>query len=127
MNQALGRFDGLFTIPLCQVIWSFCTITSGGFFFREFESFDGKHLCLFGCGVCWNFIGVFLLQPRSAANPTAREPARAPSFDGCSPDSSAKSNPWWMGLGRAGMQPCGPSCGNYWIKDCTKSRNLLSE
>lgn len=121
MNAALGTFDGLFIIPLCQVTWSLCTILSGGFFFREFQSFDVQHLLAFGCGVCWNFLGVFLLQPPSGA----REPTRVPSLDGCNPPVVGDhAHPWWMGLARAGMQPCGIT----WKKERTQQydeRELL--
>lgn len=114
MNAALGIFDGLFIIPLCQVTWSLCTILSGGFFFREFQSFDTKHLCMFSCGVCWNFAGVFLLQAPSGA----RESTRMNSIDGCEPATPGDSNPWWMGLARAGMRPCGTY---YWKKERSHS------
>lgn len=113
MNAALGTFDGLFVIPLCQVTWSLCTILSGGFFFREFQSFDTKDLYMFSCGVCWNFIGVFLLQPPSGA----REPIRELSQDGCESANREDLHPWWMGLAcPAGIQPCG----NYWKKRRTQ-------
>lgn len=122
MNAALGIFDGLFVIPLCQVTWSLCTILCGGFYFREFQSFDTKDLFLFSCGVCWNFLGVFLLQPVTGA----REPTRMPSLDGCSSPKSGDSNPWWMGLARAGMQPCGSCKRKTWKKEQLYSADELS-
>jgi len=65
MNRALLLFDGPFVIPLCQVNWSFFTIVSGGVFFEEFQQFTLEQLLLFATGVCLNFSGVTLLQPKS--------------------------------------------------------------
>lgn len=63
MNGALTRFDGTFVIPLCQVIWSFCTIVAGGFFYHEFEHFAWWQLLFFVLGACLNFFGAAMLRP----------------------------------------------------------------
>lgn len=67
MNAALGQFEGIFIIPLCQVVWMLFTVVSGGVYFKEFQQFSVAKACLFALGVICNFIGVFVLQPASAS------------------------------------------------------------
>jgi len=73
MNLALARFDSGFVIPLCQVNWSFFTIVSGGFFFREFENFNFLQLLLFVLGACANFSGAMMLRPGVTAKPEGED------------------------------------------------------
>lgn len=74
MNGALTKFDGAFVIPLCQVIWSFCTIVTGGFFYHEFEHFAWWQLLLFVIGACLNFFGASMLRPAPSDFPNGDGP-----------------------------------------------------
>jgi hypothetical protein len=65
MNKALSMFDGLFIIPVLQVFWTFFSITSGGIYFEEFNSFSAGQLAGFSSGVAVVFLGVYMLAPGS--------------------------------------------------------------
>ena len=63
MNAALRKFDGVFIIPVLQVVWTLFSIVGGGVYFREFSKFDRKDTALFTLGVCVVIFGVYLLAP----------------------------------------------------------------
>eukprot|EP00814_Leptocylindrus_danicus_P016847 CAMPEP_0116027404 /NCGR_PEP_ID=MMETSP0321-20121206/14621_1 /TAXON_ID=163516 /ORGANISM="Leptocylindrus danicus var. danicus, Strain B650" /LENGTH=365 /DNA_ID=CAMNT_0003500777 /DNA_START=156 /DNA_END=1253 /DNA_ORIENTATION=+ len=63
MNSALIKFDGLFVIPVLQVMWTFSSIISGGVFFKEFQALETSQTTGFAIGMCIVFSGVYLLSP----------------------------------------------------------------
>ena len=65
MNAALRKFDGVFIIPVLQVVWTLFSIVGGGVYFREFSKFDAKDTALFTLGVCVVIFGVYLLAPQT--------------------------------------------------------------
>ena len=65
MNAALRKFDGVFIIPVLQVVWTLFSIVGGGVYFREFSKFDTKDTALFTLGVCVVIFGVYLLAPQT--------------------------------------------------------------
>lgn len=81
LNKALAMFDGLFIIPVMQVMWTFFSIISGGVFFKEFNEFDTRQFVEFGLGVLVIFCGVYLLcpHPRDSFESLSRE-IRKPSM-----------------------------------------------
>mmetsp|Transcript_32872 Transcript_32872/g.85353 ORF Transcript_32872/g.85353 Transcript_32872/m.85353 type:complete len:494 (+) Transcript_32872:63-1544(+) len=66
LGRALKLFEGGFIIPLIQVIWTFCTMMSGGLTYREFEAMSGGQLAGFFSGTLVLFAGVSLLAPTAA-------------------------------------------------------------
>jgi len=81
LNKALAMFDGLFIIPVMQVMWTFFSIISGGVFFKEFNEFDARQFVEFSLGVLVIFCGVYLLcpHPRDSFETSLRE-VRKPSM-----------------------------------------------
>ena len=67
MNAALRKFDGVFIIPVLQVVWTLFSIIGGGVYFREFNAFNGVDIGLFTLGVCIVIFGVYLLAPQTTA------------------------------------------------------------
>ena len=65
MNAALRKFDGVFIIPVLQVVWTLFSIIGGGVYFREFSKFDRKDTALFTLGVLVVIFGVYLLAPQT--------------------------------------------------------------
>lgn len=63
LNDALGRFNPLFIIPLLQCSFIFFAIVSGGIFFLEFDSFDANQWIGFWLGIIVMFSGLVLLTP----------------------------------------------------------------
>lgn len=63
MNSALIKFDGLFVIPVLQVMWTFSSIISGGVFFKEFQALETDQITGFAIGMGIVFSGVYLLSP----------------------------------------------------------------
>lgn len=64
LNDALGKFNPLFIIPLLQCSFIFFAIVSGGIFFKEFNDFAPHQWVGFWCGVCVMFSGLVLLTPK---------------------------------------------------------------
>ena len=69
MNAALRKFDGVFIIPVLQVVWTLFSIIGGGIYFREFSSFGALDIGLFTLGVCIVMFGVYLLAPQTHHTP----------------------------------------------------------
>jgi len=67
MNAALRKFDGVFIIPVLQVVWTLFSIIGGGVYFREFNAFNSVDIGLFTLGVCIVIFGVYLLAPQTPA------------------------------------------------------------
>ena len=67
MNAALRKFDGVFIIPVLQVVWTLFSIIGGGIYFREFSAFNSVDIGLFTLGVCIVIFGVYLLAPQTPA------------------------------------------------------------
>ena len=67
MNAALRKFDGVFIIPVLQVVWTLFSIIGGGVYFREFSAFNAVDIGLFTLGVCIVIFGVYLLAPQTPA------------------------------------------------------------
>ena len=67
MNAALRKFDGVFIIPVLQVVWTLFSIIGGGVYFREFSAFNRIDIGLFTLGVCVVIFGVYLLAPQTPA------------------------------------------------------------
>ena len=65
MNAALRKFDGVFIIPVLQVVWTLFSIVGGGVYFREFSAFNSVDIGLFTLGVCIVIFGVYLLAPQT--------------------------------------------------------------
>jgi len=68
MNAALRKFDGVFIIPVLQVVWTLFSIVGGGIYFREFDNFDSVTIGLFTLGVLVVIFGVYLLAPQSPSS-----------------------------------------------------------
>ena len=69
MNAALRKFDGVFIIPVLQVVWTLFSIIGGGVYFKEFSRFDHKDTALFTLGVLIVIFGVYLLAPQTVRPP----------------------------------------------------------
>jgi len=63
LNSALGLYNPLFIIPLLQANFIFFAIVSGGIYFKEFNYMKSYQWVGFTSGVCFMFIGIFLLVP----------------------------------------------------------------
>ena len=63
LNEALGKYNPLFIIPLLQANFIFFAIVSGGIYFREFDEYKLKNWLGFWVGVVIMFYGLFLLSP----------------------------------------------------------------
>ena len=63
LNNALGKYNPVFIIPLLQINFILFAIVSGGIFFEEFGSFCAPQFVGFGLGVVGSFYGLFLLIP----------------------------------------------------------------
>lgn len=63
MNDALGKYDAMFIIPLLQASYIFGAIVSGGIFFDEFEDFGTVAWLFFAGGLAFIFTGLYLLRP----------------------------------------------------------------
>ncbi|GMH95329.1 hypothetical protein TrVE_jg9083 [Triparma verrucosa] len=64
LNDALGKFNPLFIIPLLQCMFIFFAIVSGGIFFKEFSAFTAGQWCGFCAGVAIMFGGLVFLVPK---------------------------------------------------------------
>ena len=63
LNEALGKYNPLFIIPLLQSNFIFFAIVSGGIYFREFDAYEPLNWLGFWAGVLIMFYGLFLLSP----------------------------------------------------------------
>mmetsp|Transcript_10284 Transcript_10284/g.21143 ORF Transcript_10284/g.21143 Transcript_10284/m.21143 type:complete len:485 (+) Transcript_10284:161-1615(+) len=63
MNDALGKYNALFIIPLLQANYILLAIINGGIFFDEFRGFKGGHWMIFSIGLIGIFVGLYLLRP----------------------------------------------------------------
>ncbi|GMH51000.1 hypothetical protein TL16_g10034 [Triparma laevis f. inornata] len=63
LNDALGKFNPLFIIPLLQCMFIFFAIVSGGIFFKEFSAFTAGQWVGFCAGVAVMFGGLVFLVP----------------------------------------------------------------
>ena len=68
MNNALICYDGVFIIPLLQVLWMLFSILSGGILFMEFHGYSVLKYIIFTIGVIIIFIGVYLLSPVASSS-----------------------------------------------------------
>jgi uncharacterized membrane protein len=64
LNTLISQYDVLFIVPAIEVLWSLCSMISGGLFFEEFEVMPALHRASFACGVLINFWGIMLLASR---------------------------------------------------------------
>lgn len=69
LNEALGKYDPLFIIPLLQANFIFFAIVSGGIYFKEFNVFTPVMWAGFVIGVIIIFYGLFLLRPEEVIVP----------------------------------------------------------
>jgi hypothetical protein len=67
MNEALRKFDGVFIIPVLQVVWTLFSIIGGGIYFEEFSEFSIGQIFLFTFGVATVVLGVHLLAPQTGS------------------------------------------------------------
>jgi len=63
MNAALRKFDGVFIIPVLQVLWMLFSILSGGILFKEFDGYQWQNYLGFVIGTLFIFYGVYKLSP----------------------------------------------------------------
>lgn len=63
MNDALGKYNALFIIPLLQANYILLAIINGGIFFDEFRGFKAGHWVIFSIGLIGIFLGLYLLRP----------------------------------------------------------------
>lgn len=73
MNKALELFDGVFIIPMLQVIWIVFSVLGGGIFFQEFQSYTYINAILFVVGISIILVGVFLLTSEATSDPEMRQ------------------------------------------------------
>ena len=64
MNAALRKFDGVFIIPVLQVVWTLFSIVGGGVYFKEFRALGRVEVLMFTLGVLIVMGGVYLLSPQ---------------------------------------------------------------
>mmetsp|Transcript_12650 Transcript_12650/g.19161 ORF Transcript_12650/g.19161 Transcript_12650/m.19161 type:complete len:572 (-) Transcript_12650:274-1989(-) len=65
MNTALRRFDGVFIIPVLQVLWMMFGMLSGGILFKEFDGYHWYNVVGLVLGACVIFFGVNKLSIRN--------------------------------------------------------------
>ena len=66
LNDALGKYNALFIIPLLQANYILLAIINGGIFFQEFRGFTAGSWAMFIISLCGIFGGLFLLRPEVA-------------------------------------------------------------
>lgn len=64
LNEALGKYEPMFIIPLFQVNFIFFAIVSGGIYFQEFNGFNALQWTGFVLGSALSFTGLALLVPK---------------------------------------------------------------
>ena len=64
MNTALRKYEGVFIIPLLQVLWMLFSILSGGILFKEFDGYSWYNYFIFMIGTIIIFYGVYKLSPK---------------------------------------------------------------
>lgn len=79
LNEALGKYDPLFIIPLLQANFIFFAIVSGGIYFKEFNVFTPGMWAGFIIGVLIIFYGLFLLRPEEVIVPIANDSEELPN------------------------------------------------
>ena len=70
MNRALSLFPAATILPLMQVSWTLIAVMTGGIFFQEFATLQGRNAGLFGLGILIMLAGVVFLVPPKAEEPT---------------------------------------------------------
>eukprot|EP01084_Bolivina_argentea_P261226 441353_1 len=64
MNNALRKYEGVFIIPVLQVLWMLFSILSGGILFKEFDGYYWYNYIGFFIGTIIIFYGVYQLSPQ---------------------------------------------------------------
>lgn len=65
INAGLRHFEALFVVPVFYAFWVFGSVTVGGIYFGEFDSYVAWQYGVFVCGVLTNVVGVSVLASRS--------------------------------------------------------------
>merc|ERR1719384_954791 len=68
MNDALRKYDGVFIIPVLQVLWMLFSVLSGGILFKEFDGYSWYNYIGFIVGTIIIFYGVYQLTPQKKYN-----------------------------------------------------------
>ena len=100
MNAALRKFEGVFIIPILQVLWMLFSILSGGILFREFDGYHWYNYLGFVIGTMIIFYGVHKLSPKKNEGKQQEKPELLASINDTIkdnkeslPSSSSNINP----------------------------------
>eukprot|EP01084_Bolivina_argentea_P117192 208165_1 len=66
MNSALRKYEGVFIIPVLQVLWMLFSILSGGILFKEFDGYYWYNYMVFILATAVIFYGVYQLSQAKA-------------------------------------------------------------